>query len=105
MKPRPFPLNHQSMRIIHGNLSHLMAIPILLVFFVGCSGLSREKQPPLDAAARAEAQAVLATLSSHNAGLNNFKGKGKITVRQRDGCSLRKRYIGSGLKPAKSVSY
>ena len=86
MKPRPFPLSHKSMRSIHGKLSQLMAVVILLVFFSGCSsittGLSREKQEPPDAAARAEVQAVLSTLSSYNAGLNSFKGKGKIKVWQ-----------------------
>jgi hypothetical protein len=82
MKPRPFAPNHKSSRIRHGKLFHLTAVLILLVFFAGCSGLSRQKQPPPDAAARAEVQAVLATLSSINAGLKNFKGKGRITVRQ-----------------------
>ena len=86
MRPRLFPLNHKSMRIIHCKLSHLMVVTMLLVFFSGCSsitaGLSREKQGPPDAAARAEVQAVLSTLSSRNAGLNNFKGKGKIKVWQ-----------------------
>ena len=84
MKPRPFPLSHKSMISIHGKLLHLVAVVILLLFFTGCSnittGLSREKQEPPDAAARAEVQAVLSTLSSYNAGLNSFKGKGKIKV-------------------------
>ena len=101
MKPRPFPLNHKSMRIIHGNLSHLMAIAILLVFFVGCGGLSREKQPPLDAAARAEAQAILATLNSLNAGLNNFKGKGKITVRQKGRLQFKEKVYWVGSETSK----
>ena len=87
MKPRPFPLNHNSMIIIHCKLSHLMALMILLVFFAGCSGLSaglsREKQQPPDAAAKAEAQAALSSLRNRNAGLNNFKGKGKIKVWQK----------------------
>jgi len=87
MKPRPFPLNHNSMIIIHCKLSHLMALMILFVFFTGCSGLStgisREKQQLPEAAAKAEAQAVLARLSSRNAGLENFKGKGKIKVWQK----------------------
>jgi hypothetical protein len=64
-----------------------MAVMILLVFFAGCSGLStglsREKQQPPDAAAKAEARAVLASLNSRNAGLDNFKGKGKIKVWQK----------------------
>ena len=100
MKPRPFPLNNKSMRIIHSNLSHLMVVTTLLVFFIGCSsitaGLSREKRPP-DAAARAEAQAVLSTLSSHNAGLNSFKGKGKITVWQKGRLKFKEKiyWIGS----------
>jgi hypothetical protein len=86
MKPRLFPLNHKSMRIIHCKLIQLMAVVILLVFFTGCSsittGLSREKQESADAAVRAEAQAVLSTLSRRNAGLKNFKGKGKIKIWQ-----------------------
>ncbi len=87
MKPRPFPLSHKSMRIIHGNLSHVILLTIVFAFFVGCSsittGLSREKQEPPDAAARAEAQALLSNLSSHNAKLKNYKGIGKIKVWQK----------------------
>jgi len=77
-----------------------MLAAMLLTFFIGCSsittGLSREKRPP-DAAARAEARAVLSTLSSHNAGLNSFKGKGKITVWQKGRLKLKEKvyWIGS----------
>lgn len=64
-----------------------MLTTMVLAFFAGCSsftgGISREQQKPPDAAAGAEAQTVLAALSSHNAGLINFKGKGKIKVWQK----------------------
>ena len=80
MMSRPFPLNHQPKRPIHDSLSQVILIAVLLAVFVGCSsigtGLSRDKPEPPDAAARAEAQAVLATLNSYNAGLKNFKGIG-----------------------------
>lgn len=72
---------------ISTKLSRLMIVMMLLAFFIGCSssnaGLSGDKQKPPDAAAGAAAQAVLSTLSSRNAGLNNFKGKGKIKVWQK----------------------
>jgi len=69
---------------------------MVLAFFAGCSsftgGISREKQKPPDpAAARVEAQAVLSTLSSHNAGLINFKGKGKIKVWQKGKLKFKER--------------
>jgi len=64
-----------------------MLTTMVLAFFAGCSsftgGISREQQKPPDAAAGAEAQTVLAALSSRNAGLINFKGKGKIKVWQK----------------------
>ena len=86
MKPRSSPLYHYSMRIIDCRLSHLILLAMLLACFTGCSsftaGLSREKQPPPDAAAMAQANAVVSYLSHQNAGLSSFKGKGKITVRQ-----------------------
>ena len=87
MMRRPFTPNQLSMRLLHRNLSQVMLITMVLAFFAGCSsftgGISREKQKPPDAAARVEAQTVLSTLSSHNAGLINFKGKGKIKVWQK----------------------
>jgi hypothetical protein len=73
----------------------------LLVYFAGCSGLSREKQLPLDAAAKAEAQAVLANLSRHNAGLNNFKGKGKIKVWQKGRLKFREKVYWVGSETSK----
>jgi len=92
------------MRIIHGNLPHLVPVAILLVFFIGCSGLSdslsREKHPP-DAAARAEIQAVLSTLNRHNAGLTNFKGKGKITVRQKGRLKFKEKVYWVGSETSK----
>lgn len=78
-----------------------MLLTILLAFFMGCSsitaGLSREKQEPPDAAARAETQAVLSILSSLNAGLNHFKGKGRIKVWQKGKLKLKEKvyWVGS----------
>ena len=87
MMLRPFPPNQLSMRLNYRNLSRVMLIAMVLALFVRCSsitaGISREKQEPPDAAARVEAQAVLSTLTSRNARLINFKGKGKITVWQK----------------------
>ncbi|CAB1062688.1 hypothetical protein D1BOALGB6SA_7468 [Olavius sp. associated proteobacterium Delta 1] len=101
MMLRPFPPNQQSMRHIYAKLSPVMLIAVVLAFIAGCSsitaGLSREKQEPPDAAARAAAQAVLSTLFSHNAKLSNFKGKGKITVWQKGKLKLKEKvyWIGS----------
>ena len=70
------------MRILSRNLKNLMCIFSALVLFAGCSSPSRRTADALDAAARAEAQAWLATLSNQNKSLKNFKGIGKIRVRQ-----------------------
>ena len=82
MKPRSSPRYHNAIKIIDPRLSHLMLAAMLIACFAGCSsftaGLSREKQPPPDAAAMTEALAVLSHLSHQNAGLSSFKGKGKI---------------------------
>jgi len=79
--------NYGQIPSIRSRLSDLVLVTILLSFFIGCSsitaGLPREKPGPPDAAARAEVQAVLSALSSRNAGLNNFKGRGKIKVWQK----------------------
>ncbi len=99
MKFQPFFLNHNALilkscqhgnyltRIVSPILSQVMSISILLAVLAGCSGLtagvSKDKQQPPDPAARAEIQALLATLRSQNAGLTNFKGVGKIKVRQK----------------------
>jgi len=89
------------MRAIHRNLSHVMMIIVVFAFFTGCSsitaGLSREKQPPPDSVARAEAQAVLSILNHNNAKLDNFKGVGKIKVWQYGNLKIDERiaWIGS----------
>jgi hypothetical protein len=70
------------MRILARNLKNVMCIFSALVLFAGCSSQSRRTADALDAAARAEAQALLATLSNQNKALKNFKGIGKIRVRQ-----------------------
>jgi hypothetical protein len=78
-----------------------MLISIVLAFLGGCSsitaGLSKDKQEPPDAAARAEARVVLANLGSHNAGLKNFKGIGKLKVWQKGQLKIDERlaWIGS----------
>jgi hypothetical protein len=72
-----------------------------LVFWGGCSrygaSLSKEQQERADAAAKAKTQAVLSILSSHNDGLNNFKGIGKIKVWQKGVLKLDERvaWVGS----------
>ena len=101
MKPRPFPPNHKPIRIIFCNLPHVILLTIAFAFLGGCSsitaGLSGDKQEPPDAAARAEAQAVLSTLSSQNANLHNFKGRGKIKVWQKGRLKFKEKvyWIGS----------
>jgi hypothetical protein len=105
MKLRPIPQNHNSSRLIRCKRSHLKAVMVLLVFFAGCSslstGLSRVKQQPPDPAAKAEVQAVLASLGSHNAGLNNFKGKGKIKVWQKGRLKFREKVYWVGSETSK----
>ena len=83
------------------NLSLVLAIIYAFAFIGGCSSitadLSREKQDPQQLVARAEAQAALIALGSHNAKLNNFKGIGKIKVWQKGSLKIDERlgWVGS----------
>ena len=117
MKFQPFLLTHKSFKInnhcgirpagINSSiLSPVMLISIVLAVLVGCSGLtaSRSKdtqQQPPDAAARAEFQALLSALSSQNAGLKNFKGVGKIKVRQKGKLKINEQVAWIGSENAK----
>ena len=101
MKPRYLLLSHASRKFISGDPSLLLLLTILLVFLAGCSSLatgrSQDQPKPPDAAARAQAQAVLSTISNQNAKLNNFKGIGKIRVWQKGRLRIDERvaWIGS----------
>jgi hypothetical protein len=79
------------------DLQSILFLLIMLVFAAGCSSPSRRTADALDAAARVEAQAWLATLSNQNKALKNFKGIGKIRVRQNGKLILDERiaWIGS----------
>lgn len=74
------------MRIIAGDLKIMMAIIGVLLLIAGCSSLGTSVSPrpedSLESAARAEAQLVILNLSEQNRRLKNFKGIGKIRVRQ-----------------------
>jgi len=82
-----------------------MVITVVLAVLAGCSsltaGLAREKEEPPDTAARAEARAVLARLRSHNARLKNFKGIGKLKVRQHGKLKIDERIAWIGSETAK----
>lgn len=71
------------MRSIYRQLKIVMVIYGALVLITGCgslgTGMSRK---PEDIAARAEARLVISALSNQNRELKNFKGIGKIKIRQ-----------------------
>ena len=71
------------MRIRIRDLKKMMCLFSAMILFAGCgslgTGISRK---PEDIAARAEAQVVISALSNQNRGLKNFKGIGKIKIRQ-----------------------
>ena len=116
MKSQPLLLNHKSSKanyfcgvLLAGIKVHvllrMMVIIVALAVLVGCSGLtagiSKDEQQPPDAAARAEIQALLSTLSNQNSGLNNFKGIGKIKVRQKGKLKINEQVAWIGSEDAK----
>jgi len=60
----------------------MLAAICAMVLFAGCGSLFRQPEYPAQAAARAEARVTISSLSSRNERLKNFKGIGKIKVRQ-----------------------
>ncbi len=64
------------------DLKNVMCLLSAAVLLAGCASLSRPPADPLEAAARDEAQAVISFLSYQNRELRNYKGIGKIKVRQ-----------------------
>ncbi|MFC1577985.1 hypothetical protein ACFL36_03130 [Thermodesulfobacteriota bacterium] len=70
------------MRIVVRDLKNMLCLFGVAVLFAGCGSLSRQPEDPLEMAAKAEAQGVISLLSNQNHELKNFKGIGKITVRQ-----------------------
>ena len=71
------------MRSLYRCLNIVTALSGVLIIIAGCGSLGTGiSQKPEDAAARAEAQLVISFLSNQNRGLKNFKGIGKIKIRQ-----------------------
>ncbi|MGD9302525.1 MAG: DUF4292 domain-containing protein [Desulfobacterales bacterium] len=74
------------MRTLSRDLKRTICLFSAVLLIAGCGSLgasvSRQPEDSLEAAARAEAQMVISILNSQNHGLKNFKGLGKITVRQ-----------------------
>jgi hypothetical protein len=68
------------------------------VLMAGCGSLARQPEDSPEAAARAEAQVVISNLSSQNHRLKNFKGIGKIKVRQNQATRIDERiaWVASG---------
>ena len=64
------------------DLKNTMCILGVVLLLAGCASLSRQPEDPLEAAARADAQVMISFLSNQNRGLVNYKGIGKIKVRQ-----------------------
>ena len=60
----------------------MMCIFGAAVLLASCASLSRQPEDSLEAAARADAQVMISFLSNQNRGLVNYKGIGKIKVRQ-----------------------
>jgi len=53
-----------------------------VIFLAGCGSISRQPEDSLESAAMADARVVLSILRNQNRMLKNFKGIGKIKVRQ-----------------------
>jgi hypothetical protein len=91
------------MRIRIRDLKKLMCLFGAVILIVGCSSqgasLSRQPEDSLASAARAQAQLVISQLSSQNASLKNFKGIGKIKIRQNQSTRIDERiaWIASGV--------
>ena len=70
------------MRTLDRRLTMMMALSGMLVLIAGCGSLGTGISRPEDSAARAEAELVISNLSNQNSRLKNFKGIGKIKIRQ-----------------------
>ncbi len=70
------------MRIGARDLKKVMCLVGAAGLLAGCAGLSRQPEDPREVAARAEAQVVISFLRNQNRGLKNYKGIGRIKVRQ-----------------------
>jgi hypothetical protein len=105
MKPRPVSADSPSMTANRFDLPGLILVCLIVVYCAGCSsistGRSRETQETLDSIALAEARAALLTLNQQNAGLENFKGTGKIKVWQQGRLKLDERIAWIGSNPSK----
>jgi hypothetical protein len=70
------------MRGFMPDLKNMLCVFCVAMLMAGCAGLSRQPEDPLEMAARAEAQRMISFLSNQNHELVNYKGIGKIKVRQ-----------------------
>jgi hypothetical protein len=95
---RPFSGDQNPMSIIVRNLKNMMCLFGVAVLFAGCGSLSRQPENPLELAARAEVQGVISLLSNQNRELKNYKGIGKIQVRQNQATRIDERiaWVASG---------
>jgi len=86
------------MRIGLRDLKNMMCLLCAAVLLAGCAGLFRQPEDPLELAARAEAQGVISFLSNQNRELKNYKGIGKIKVRQNQATRIDERiaWVASG---------
>jgi hypothetical protein len=64
------------------DLKNMLCVFCAAVLLASCASLSRQPEDPLEAAARAEAGVVISLLNNQNRELVNYKGIGKIKVRQ-----------------------
>ncbi len=74
------------MRTVASDLKRIMCIIGAVMLCGGCgslgASLSRQPEEPLESGSRAEAQVVIFRLRNQNRTLKNFKGIGKIKIRQ-----------------------
>ena len=70
------------MRTLARDLKNMMCLFSAVLLISGCGSLVRQPEDSPESAARAQAQVVISILRSQNHKLKNFKGIGKIKVRQ-----------------------
>ena len=84
------------------DLPGLILVCLFVAYCAGCSSITtgRSREIP-DSEALVEARAALLNLNQQNAGLENFKGTGKIKVWQQGRLKLDERIAWIGSKPSK----
>lgn len=105
MNLRPVSPNGSPMTSNRFDRPGLIFVCLMVALCAGCSsitaGRSLETQDTLNSEALVQAQAALLTLNQQNAGLENFKGTGKIKVWQQGRLKLDERIAWIGSKPSK----